>query len=325
MKPKQKEIMWISIVIAFYLLTGFLGIYNISQLIMWPIFAIPMSLFLIKTGQKEVVALLGVMLSVSISFITTGTFDPVIISAFLLFILAPAFIFGVLYRKKINIPLIIINTTITVFLNSIIFLTFSRVLGTDYLEIYFSSLDTLQGIWNESFTNPEVQQLLPEGENVLEMYAQIIGKMVLQAKRTYPATLFTTALTGTTVHLLVVQLIARIGSWERPAMREILNVGLSPVAAWVLVGLWIVGSQVGSIDSTITFASESMLVVLFTLFQIIGMISIIVMTLKLSAKTIIRTVLIGISVFWLIFNPTLLVIVGCLDSMFNVRKVKTLI
>ncbi len=325
MQSKQKEIIWINIVIAFYILTGFLGIYDISQMIKWPIFAIPMSLLLIRTGQKEIVGLVGVMLSVLVSFLSSGKFNPVVISTFLLFILAPAFIFGTLYIEKTNIPRIIIATTITVFLNGIIFLTFNKLLGVDYLELYFLGLDTLQDIWNDSLTDPQMQQLLPEVENVHEIYARFIGKMILQAKRTYPATLFTLSLITSTIHLLVIQLITRIRRWERPAMKEILNVGLSPVAAWVLVGLWIVGMQVGSVDNTITFVTESMLVVLFTMFKIIGLISLIVMAMKLGAKKITQILLIVISLFWLTFNPTLLVIIGCLDSMFNFRKVKTLL
>ncbi|HHX62020.1 MAG TPA: DUF2232 domain-containing protein [Epulopiscium sp.] len=325
MKPKQKEMMWLSIVIAFYVLTGFWGVYDISQMSIWPIFAIPMSLFLIKTGQKEIVGLVGVVLSVVISFLSTGKFHPAVISSFLLFILAPAFVFGILYGKKASIPRIIIATTVTVFLSVILFLTFSKILGVDYLDMYFSSLDTFQNIWNDSLTNPEVQKLLPEGENVLEVYVQIMGRMVLQAKRTYPATLFTAGLVGSTIHLLIIQLIARISSWDRPAMKDILNVGLSRVAAWVLIGLWMANMQLSAADTVWTFATESMLIVLFTLFQIIGLISVIVMTMRLGAKGITRIILTIISVFWFIFNPTLLIIIGCLDSMFNFRKVKTLI
>ncbi len=325
MKDKQKEIIWINIVIAFYLITGFWDVYDITQMVLWPIFAVPMAILLIKTHQKEMVALLGAVLAVVISFLTKGKFDPVVISSFLLFVLAPAFVFGVLYINKVEIPRIILATTLTIFLSGIVFLTFSKLLGIDYLELYFSSLDAVQNIWNDYLIDPEMQKMLPGGEKVITLYAQNMGRLVLQAKRTYPATLFTSSLMGSTVYLLIIQLIARIRYWERPSMKEILNIALSPVSVWVLLGLWIAYAQMGNTDTHITFAIESMLVVLFIMFQIVGLISIIVMTMKLGGKKIMRILLIIISIFWLIFNPILLVIIGCMDSLFNFRKVKTLI
>lgn len=74
MNSKNKEVILVNIVIIFYVLTGFMGVYSISQMILWPILAIPMSLLLIKTGKKEVVGLVGVLLSVIISFLSTGQF-----------------------------------------------------------------------------------------------------------------------------------------------------------------------------------------------------------------------------------------------------------
>ena len=311
--------------IGFYILTGYAGSYDVGMVLMWPIFAIPMSLFLIKTGQKEVGALVGVVLSVVVSFISTGTFHPIIVAVFLLFILAPAFVFGILYHEKVMIPQIVIATTVVYFAGLIVFITFAKFLGIDYLETYFAVLDTTQDIWSQYLSDVEVQKLLPQGENVMELYIQLMANTILVAKRTYPATLFTISLATAAIHLLIVQLIARVRSWERPVMREILNVGLSPAAAWVLIILWISMAQMGNIDTIWTFATESMVSILFILFQVIGLITIMVMIMKMGATKIIRVMLSIISILWLIFNPTLLVVIGCMDSIFNFRKVKTFI
>ena len=321
MKLKQKEIIWVGLVIAFYILTGVMGIYDITKVITWPILAIPMSLLLIKTGQNELVGMIGVMLALIISFINTSSVNLAVISVFLLFILVPSFVMGTLYRKKVSIPQIIIGTTITIFLSTIIFMTFSKLLGVEYLEMYFASLDALQERVNNELNNQIVGELMPAANNMKE----IMGAAILQTKRTYPAGLFVMSLMTSTLHLLLVQLVAYVRSWDRPTMREILNVGLSPVAAWVLVALWFLIIRMGKTDTIWLFTAQSMLVVLFMLFQIIGMISLIVMIGKIGAKRIFRVLLTAISVFWFIFNPTFLVIIGCLDSMFNFRKVKTLI
>lgn len=53
MKDKQKEIIWINIVIAFYLIVGFKDIYDISLMALWPIFAVPMTILLIKHIKKK--------------------------------------------------------------------------------------------------------------------------------------------------------------------------------------------------------------------------------------------------------------------------------
>ena len=325
MNSKQKESLWLFVVIGFYIITGYFGSYNVSMALFWPIFSIPMSLFLIKTGQKEIAGLVGVILSVVVSFISTGTFHPMVVAIFLLFIIAPAFIFGTLYHQKVIVPRIIIATTIGFFASLIVFLTFAKFLGIDYLETYFSVLDTTQNIWNQYLSDIEVQKLLPQGENVLDIYIQLMASTILVAKRTYPATLFTISLITSTVHLLIVQLIATIRSWDRPVMKEILSVGLSPAAAWVLIILWVVIAQMGDIDTIWTFATESMLSVLFILFQVMGLITIIVMIMKMGTTRIVRVMLSIISILWLIFNPTLLVVIGCMDSIFNFRKVKTFI
>lgn len=327
MNSRQKEYVGLFAIVIFYILTGYLGIYGISQSLLWPVFAIPMSLFLIKTGQKEILALAGVILSVVISFITTSTFHPIVVTSFLVFVLLPAFVFGTLYNKKTQIPLIVINTTVACFFGAIVFLTFGKLLGIDYLGSYFTILDTVQSIWNEYLMGVDFQKILPgkQGKEILDLYIQMIAQVILIAKRTYPATLFTISLTTTIIHLLIIQLIAYIRSWRRPYMRDVLNVGLSPVAAWVLVGLWITVGQMGDVDTIWTFATESMINVLFVLFQIIGLITTLVMIMKIGTNKIVRIILSIISMLWLIFNPTLLVIIGCMDSMFNFRKVKTLI
>lgn len=325
MKAKHKEIIWVNLVIAFYIVTAYSGIYDITTMMLWPILAVPMSLLLIKTGKKELVALVGVMLAIIVSFIGTGRLNPIVISVFLLFVLAPAFVSGTLYHKKASIPRIIIGTTIMIFLSGIIFLSLGKILGIEYLEMYFTSLDAFQDAANNELGYEMMKDLLPEGENIREFYEQAMGMAILQAKRTYPAMLFTVSLITSTMHWLLIQFIAYVRSWKRPLMKDILNVGLSPVAAWVLVSLWLVAANLGNVDTVWTFTIESMLVVLFIMFQIIGMISLIVMIGKIGTKKIFRILLTAISIFWFIFNPTLLIMVGCLDSMFNFRKVKTLI
>lgn len=325
MNSRQKEYLWLFLMVVFYILTGSWGIYNVGLVFTWPLFAIPMSLFVIKTRKIELTALVGIGLSIIISFIGTSTFDPLVVGAFLLFILAPTLVFGSLYKRKMMIPQIIIFTTIVYFFGSIIFLTFAKLVGVDYLEAYFESLDIMQGIWNYSLADIQAQELLPPGEDVLEIAVEFIASAILVAKRTYPATLFIISLTTSTIHLLIIQLIARIRSWGRPAIKEVLNVGLSPAAAWILIILWIVTAQMGNTDTIWTFATESMLRVLFVLFEVIGAISIIVMIQKLKVTVIVRVILSVIGILWLIFNPALLIIFGCMDSIFNFRKVETFI
>jgi len=325
MNPRQKEHLWLFVMIIFYILTGSWGVYNISLVFTWPLFAIPMSLFLIKTGQKELTALTGVILSVIISFISTSMFSPLVVAAFLLLILAPAFVFGILYKKGRMIPRIIIATTIVYLSGLIMFLTFAKLIGIDYLEAYFDTLDIMQEIWNQSLPDMQVQELLPPGEDVLSFTIEVMANAILIAKRTYPASLFITSLVTSTVHLLIIQFIACMRSWSRPAMKEILDIGLAPAAVWVLVILWIMAAQMGNADTIWTFSIESMLRVLFVLFQIIGIIAVIVMIQKLKTTGIVRVMLSIIGMLWLIFNPTLLVIIGCMDSIFNFRKVKTFI
>lgn len=325
MKPKHKKILWVNLVIGFYIFTAFGNIYGITNILLWPILAMPMSLLLIKTGEKQLVGLVGPMLAIIISFISTGGFNLMVISAFLLFIFAPAFVSGILYYRRVNIPQIIIGTTIMVFLSGIIFISLGKIFGIDYLEMYFESLDAFQDMINNEVGYQTMKDLLPEGENVRAFYEQTMAMAVLQAKRTYPAMLFTVGLITSTVHLFIIQFIAYVRSWKRPLMKDILNVGLSPVAAWVLIGLWMVAANLGNVDTIWTFTIESMLVVLFMMFQIVGMLSLIVMIGKSGIKKIFRMLLTAISVFWFIFNPILLIILGCLDSLFNFRKVKTLI
>lgn len=325
MSSRQKEYLWLFVMIVFYILTGSWGVYGIGLVFTWPLFAIPMSLFLIKTKQKELTALIGVILSIVISFISTSMFSPLVIAAFLLFILAPTFVFSTLYKKKVIIPRIIIFTTMVYFSGLIVFLTVAKLVGVDYLEAYYETLDIIQEIWNHSLTDVQVQELLPPGDDVLEIFMKYTASAILIAKRTYPATIFIISLVTSTIHLLIVQLIARMRSWSRPAMKEILNVGLSPAAAWILVILWIIIAQMGNTDTIWTFVTESMLRVLFTLFQVIGIVSFIVMIQKLKTTGVVRVMLSIIGMLWLIFNPALLIIFGCMDSIFNFRKVETFI
>lgn len=325
MDSKQKEYLWISVMAGFYMLTGFMGIYDMGQMILWPVFAIPMSLMVIKTKQKEVLGFISLMLAIIISVISTGGVDLIIMSGFLLFIIVPAFVFGVLYCQKTNMSKIIIVTTLVIFLDSIIFLAVASLSGVDYLSAYFSSLDAFQNSWNNTLKDMQIQGLLPDVENAEKLYAQVMAQAILQAKRTYPATLFIASLVTSALHLLMVQLIARIGSWKRPAMKEVVNVRLSPVSVWIFIGLWAMSPKTARPDGVWLFATESMLGILLALFQIAGFIAMVVLVMKINTNKLFRTLLIVMGVFAFVFNPILLVIIGCLDSLFNFRKVETLI
>lgn len=324
MDSRQKEYLWISIMTGFYILTGAMGIYDVSQIVLWPIFAIPMSLLLIKTKQKEAIGFIGVMLCVIISIISTGGLNLIVISGFLLFILVPAFVVGILYCKETNISKIIIVTTTVMFLDSIIFLAIASFSGVDYLDVYFSSLDAFQSSWNATIRDMKAQNLLPEIEDAEKVYAQVMGQAILQAKRTYPATLFIGSLVTSSLHLFMIQLVARMRSWKRPDIKEMVNVSLSPVSVWIFIGLWIIGPKIGG-DGIWLFAAESMVSILLTLFQIMGLMSMIVLVMKINTKKLFRTLLIVMGVLSFVFNPILLVVIGCLDSLFNFRKVETLI
>lgn len=320
MNLRQKDYYWLLGVIGFYILTGYLGMYGIWQGLLWPIFAVPLSLFLARTGQKEIVALTGIVLAVVISFLEAATFNPAIVISFLIFIVAPIFVFGSFYNKRVTIPWIIMMTTIVCFFGWIVFLGFSKLLRMDYLDLYFTLLDVSQEIWND-----QLELLFSQDTSTLALYKEFLAQTILVAKRVYPATLFIISLVTSTIHLLIVQLVARIRSWRRPAMKEILSVGLSPVAAWVLIILWVTAVGMGDTDTIWTFATESMLSIFFFLFQIIGLITVAVMIMKIGTTKMVRIALSIISMLWLMFNPTLLVAIGCLDSMFNFRKAKTLI
>ncbi len=325
MDSKQKEYSWLLVVAIFYILTAFVGVYNLDMMLLWPFFAMPMSLFLIKTGQKEITLLAGIILSGIISLITTSGFNPIVIATFLLFVVAPGFVFGILYHQKVMIPKIIMMTTIVYFTSVIVLIAVGKLMGIDYLEAYFSMLDTVQDGWTQYVADLTSQQGFPEGEEVIELYTGVMVETIRMAKRTYPATLFTVGLMTSTLHLLLIQLIARIRAWNRPKMKDILNVALTPAAVWVLIILWIITAQMGSTDTIWTFATESMLRVLFGLFQIVGVITVIVMIRKIAPTKMMRVILWIFGLVWLIFNPILLVIIGCMDSIFNFRKAKLFI
>lgn len=176
MELRQKDIMWIGVVIAFYILSAILGLYNISAMILFPLLAVPMTLLLIKTKQRELVIFIGIMLAVVISFLTTNSLNLIIMSIFLIFILAPGLVVGSLYEKKTSVPRIIIVTTIVVFLGGIIFLTVSKILGVDYLEIYFLKLDEMKTLMNDALVYGKVQSFLPPGDQATETYLEAMGR-----------------------------------------------------------------------------------------------------------------------------------------------------
>lgn len=328
MEQDRKNVIKLIVIMTIYILLSALGVFGQVGVVLFPVMAVPFTVFCMK---NKVAKELHILFHVVIGIINCLMVHSVLgILIYVVSVLVPTYIILFLYKQEIAIPNIIMCGGLI--LAAIIFVYFSIMnqFGINYEAQFSAGLDMIS---NELITKFEsiINTGISEGLDVSQLQAGVkdINNLLTQGmeliKTCYPTIIVSQIIMYFGVTVLVVNTIVRRKKSTLPSMKQILEFRLSRVAILVLMlSMVLISNGVNSSGAVFIFGFN-LLSFMASLFQIAGMLSLIELLRRTSISSIVKIIgYVGISILFMA-NPQIIMFFGCLDSLFNYRKVSIVV
>ena len=335
MKFSIKDILWLLAMGLFYTGVGVLG-YSLPVLyILACFFGVPYSLYVYKKGtQMSSFVMPVVVLSVLIF-----TVSPRAAIMLILLLLMPSFVCGIYYHKQKNLPKNIIMLSIAYlsgWIGLLIIWNFAYKVGiisrfysfTNFVENQYLSqlskqyellLNNLQG------TGATSLYLLKEdpvkfAENY-SLYRLAIKQSFFLIRYLFPAFIFIGGFLSSIVQVLFTKLILKALKWESPKIKDITNIGFTPLTVGLLGLTWLIRNDMDDrLYPRLAMAMDNVLIIFAVFMFIVGVLFTIHVIKNAKAGARFKAFMGILSFLSIIVSPFLFVILGFLEGIFNFRK-----
>lgn len=322
-----RSIVSVLCLIAIYIGLSMVGLYHMIGTVLFPIISVPAIIcFTINTLNKRqhIVIQMAIIMGI---YLTTSHF--VCILVYLVSVCVPTYVILYLYQEKFPLPNIIMYATLSLSVVVLLFFIIMRSLGMDFEAYYLSilesiklvSLDDMQewlAIKNAGLTPSNIAELSLQMKEVMNSVIDIMQSV-------YSALIILQLLITTGITVIIVNVFSRCKNKQFPALAELLNFRLSKISVLILFISTLIISLNGDEGAKWSMLSLNVAFFLMTLFQIVGAFALIAIV---SRKGISKGIkILGIvTVFILLsISPYLVMFFGCLDTIFNYRKVKIVV
>lgn len=322
MKQDTKKTIVLISLIALYILVGVLGIYEMLGLLLFPILSIPLAVYVIRNEQKlgihflyNIIIMIGIYL---------GSQSIQSILVYLVGICVPTYTLLFLYKKRLPLPNIIMYTGLIITAGMFIYFMLMKQLGVDYEVQFILMLDEIKAISIENL-NEIFKASGLTGTASPEELQQLFVSMVDTIKLMYPALVLLEVFFLTIIQVLLVNSILRIKNKTLPSIKQFLEFKISKVAIVILfIAMMGINMSTSLNNGWITLCFNVM-VVLTMLLNVIGVLAIVALIRKTAINKMFKILGYVMVVFLFITSPTILMLLGCLDTIFNYRKVKIIV
>lgn len=327
MDSNAKSIISRICLIAIYILLGIVGVYYAVGLALFPIIAVPLIVYFIKnklSKEQHIVFQFVIVLGI---YLTTSNL--ICILVYLISACIPTYVVLYFYKEEFPLPNIIMYATLSLSVVVLGFFVLMKYLGIDFQAQYASILDSIKGVsldtiqeWlimqNPSFTTSNIAEL------GLEM-KQLINSIVDAMQSVYSALIILQLLISTGFLVIIVNTILRRKNKSFPSLKELLSFRLSKMAVLILFISMIAIASNGNEGARWSILGLNVAFFLMTLFQITGALALVGILSRAKINKGIK--IIGcVTIFLLLsISPYLVMFFGCLDTIFNYRKVKIVV
>lgn len=319
MKQDTKKTLTLCMLLVFYIILAIPGMYNIGVTIILPLLAIPLMLYMIKnTLSRNTHILYHVATLLAIYALTTSIESCLI---YITGIVVPVYAVSYFYKKKYPLPNTIMYAGIVNGIALLIYQGIMKSLGVNYELEYILLIEELKKALLPIITSQITlaSKVVDKGLEV-QLVRMFIDNLDL-VKQLFASMLIIHAFICTIVQVLIVNLILRRKNKEMPAFGQLLDFRVSKVLLVILAGaILLVAMTTDSISGTMILGIN-VVVIMYMLFMLLGFLSVIGIIKKSSINKglkIISSIFLGVLI---IVSPTLLILFGFLDTVFNFRKV----
>lgn len=317
MKRSLKSVIALVSLMLVYILLASLDVYTTMGLIVFPVLSIPLAICLIKdklTSGVDFIFNIAIIMGI---YLMTYSVQSVVV--YLISVCVPAYAAAFFYKKKVPLPNIIMYVSVSMTLAVFIYFAGMKAVGIDYEKGFILLIDQVKTVYFQLLISMEqsvsTQEILQQS-----MMKEVITLITDTIKQVYPALILIMAMAFTTIQIIFLNsLLAQRGT-KMSSLKPLFNFKLSKIAVLVLFIAMMVALLSEDTNSIWVVVALNVLFVLQNLMQVMGIISISVL-LKRAAIHKGLKVLGYIVLFMLLVTPTsVLMMLGCFDTIFNYRK-----
>ncbi len=312
---------------ALYIALSALGLYYAIGLVLFPIIAIPCMIYFINNKIDIKQHLLFQMIVNIGIYLITGNFICVLV--YLVSVCIPTYIILYFYKEEFPLPNIIMYSTICLAIVVLGFFIVMKALGIDFEAEYIYVLNHIKEVSTaniESILTMQNPHLTPSNitELSIEM-KQFIKSVINLMQSVYSALIILQLLLAVGLSVIIGNTFLRRKNRGLPSLTELLEFRLSKVSLLVLfismTGLVSVSNE----NSGWAILSLNIVFFLMTLFQIIGVLALVGLLTKTRISKGIKVIGYITVVLLASLLPNLVMVLGCLDTLFNYRKAKIVV
>lgn len=318
MKQDTKKTLILCALLVFYIVIAIPGTYSIANTLLLPIVCIPITLYMIKNTLgfgMHILYNVAILLAI---YALTGNLESLLI--YIVGIGVPAYAVSYFYRKKYPLP----NTIMYAGgISAAAFLLYQCVmkgLGINYELQYMQYTEELKTVFLPTLVKQlaTTSAMTDKGVEV-QLIQMFIGNFDLM-KQLFAAMLIINSFICIIVQVLIIHFILRRKNKELPTFGQLLDFRVSKILLVILAGAIFLMAMTNDSLSGTMILGINLVVVIYMLFMIVGFLSVIGIIKKSSVNKglkVISSIFLGVLI---LVSPTLLILFGFLDTIFNFRK-----
>jgi hypothetical protein len=297
-----------------YILLGMSGFYKLGFIFFFPILALPLTIWNLGNKQdykRDFFFHISIGLFI---FLTTMQIDDMML--YVMNVTIPTLIITYSYRKKIDLPHTIAYTAVGMIIGSFLFVG----LRQNYLVAYFNAIEFYQTVQLEA-----VQALISQGQTIfskdqLQAMPEAIILVTTLLQYIYPAMFMIGVFVLTTLLILLVAGIGVLKKWRLPKLKELTQFKLSRFSVILYIMGWIFMQMSSTVDIW-QMLGLNIFFFMQSIFQFVGIITLLTMVKNLNIGMLWKVLLILCGIILLLTSPTIIMMIGVFDTLFDYRKV----
>ncbi|MBU3805098.1 MAG: YybS family protein [Candidatus Cellulosilyticum pullistercoris] len=324
---KKNVTKFIGIMICYILLSA-LGIFSQEATVLFPIFSLPFALYCMRNKLTINMHLIFHIVVSTVIYLLTGS--PYCILIYIVGVMIPSYVILFLYKQRLSLPNIMMYTGLG--LAAVVFGYFAimKAVGSDFEAQFAAALDEVSRTFASTMDSAlqfsiSAGTSTPDLQQAVTQMKMAVASGVEALKVLYAAIIVFQMVIASSVTVIIFNAIARRKDKTLPRLREILEFRVSKVAVLLLMGCMLVSDFSTNMQGPILVLGLNIMWFLMNLLQITGTLGLIALLRNTSVSTPIKVLGYIVIVILFMFSPYIVMFFGCLDAIFNYRKVKIVV
>lgn len=325
-QDKKNVIKFIGIMIIYILLSA-LGIFSVVGTALFPIVALPFALYCMRNKiDVQLHVIFHVTVSIAIYLIMHSILGVLI---YLMSVVIPTYIILFLYKQELPLPNIIMQGGLILAVVVFVYFAVLKGFGIDFEALYGSGLDALNQVVvssadyvvqtnvTASMTQADIQAI----KEAMNLVKEIMNANVGMLKTLYASVIVSQVVMSFAISVILLNAISRHKNKTLPSTDQILKFRVSRVAVLLLMLTMVFSDMSGSTSGAMPVLILNLMNFLYSLFEIVGVLGLIALLRRTSINPMVKIFGYIAIIVLSIMLPYFMMFYGCLDAIFNYRKV----